>query len=286
MLAQLKQAVPHLEFHLTRIVTEGDRDKSIPPNSLPGQRMFVKEMEEALLDNKIDIAVHSLKDMTTMLPQGLSLAAVTMRLDPRDVLVSRRGKLAELAPGSKIGAGGLRRAAQLLAYRPDLKVTGVRGNVDTRLEKVNCGELDGLITAAAAVIRLGQESLITEYLPPELFLPAAGQGALSIEIRAEDEEVAVLVHPLNDEPTWRSVIAERAFLQVLGVGCRAPVAALGTISGNTLTLQGMVAAINGSRMLKASEEGGSLSSEEIGHQLAQKMLAMGALQLIAEVSNQ
>ena len=245
--------------------------------------MFVKELEEALLDNRIDIAVHSLKDMTTGLPQGLSLAAVTMRLDPRDILVSRYGKLAELAPGSKIGTGSPRRAAQLLAYRPDLKVIGVRGNVDTRLNKVSSGELDGVIIAAAAVIRLGQESRITEYLPLESFLPAVGQGALGIEIRAEDEEMKELVYPLNHEPTQQSVVAERAFLQALGVGCRTPVAALGTMNGNTLTLHGMVATTNGSRVLQATEEGDSQAPEQVGNRLAQRMVDMGALQLITEV---
>lgn len=283
MLAQLKQAAPHLEFSVTRIVTQGDRDKSIPQETMPEQRMFVKEVEEALLNNRIDIAVHSLKDVPTKLPQGLSLAAVTTRLDPRDVLVSRGGKLAELAPGSTIGTGGLRRAAQLLAYRPDLKVIGVRGNVDTRLEKVNRGELDGIIIAAAGVIRLGQESRITEYLPLESFLPAVGQGALGIEVRAEDKEMTELVHPVNHELTWQSAVAERAFLNALGVGCRAPVAALGTMNGNTLTLQGMVATTDGSKILRATEEGDSLAPEQIGKRLAQRMVNIGALQLITEV---
>ena len=283
VVAKLKQAAPHLEFNLTKIVTEGDRDSSISANRISGQRMFVKEVEEALLNNRIDIAVHSLKDMTTRLPQGLSLASVTMRLDPRDVLVSGGRKLAELAPGSKIGTGSLRRAAQLLAYRPDLKVIGMRGNIDSRLKKVSSGEFDGIIVAAAAVIRLGQESRITEYLPLESFLPAVGQGALGIEIRAEDEEMVELVHPLNHEPTRRSVVAERAFLQALGAGCHAPVAALGTTNGNTLTLQGMVATTNGSRILRASEDGDSQAPEQVGNQLAQRMLGMGALPLITEV---
>lgn len=283
MLAQLKQAAPHLEFSVTRIVTQGDRDKSIPQETMPEQRMFVKEVEEALLNNRIDIAVHSLKDVPTKLPQGLSLAAVTTRLDPRDVLVSRGGKLAELAPGSTIGTGGLRRAAQLLAYRPDLKVIGVRGNVDTRLNKVNCGELDGVIIAAAGVIRLGQENRITEYLSLESFLPAAGQGALGIEVRTEDKEMTELAHPVNHKPTWQNVVAERAFLNALGVGCRAPVAALGTMNDNTLTLQGMVATTDGSKILWATEEGDSLAPEQIGKRLAQRMVDIGALQLITEV---
>jgi len=284
VLTQLKQAAPHLDFSLNRIVTEGDRDKSTPLEIAPGQRMFVKELEDALLNNRIDIAVHSLKDMTTALPPGLSLAAVTTRLDPGDVLVTNGEKLAELAPDSTIGTGGLRRAAQLLACRPDLKVTGMRGNVDTRLEKVSRGEFDGIILAAAAIIRLGQEHRITEYLSLESFLPAAGQGALGIEIRAEDKEAAQLISAVNHNPTWQSVIAERAFLNTLGTGCRAPVAALGTINGNTLTLQGMVASNNGKKLLKATETGDNLAPEEIGKRLAQRMVKMGALQLITGVS--
>lgn len=283
MLAQLKQAAPHLEFSLTKIVTQGDHDKSIPLEIMPEQRMFVKELEEALLDNRIDIAVHSLKDMTTKLPQGLSLAAVTERLDPRDVLVTNGKKLSELAAGSTIGTGGLRRAAQLLSYRPDLKVIGVRGNVDTRLKKVTSGKLDGIIIAAAAMIRLGEESKITEYLSLESFLPAVGQGALGMEIRDKDLEMAELVSAVDHKPTWQCVTAERAFLNALEVGCRAPVGALATVNGNTLTLQGMVATMDGSKILKATDEGDTLAPEQVGKRLAQKMVEMGALKLIAEV---
>jgi len=283
VLTQLKQAAPHLEFSLIKIITQGDHDKSIPLEITPEQRMFVKELEEALLDNRINIAIHSLKDMTTRLPQGLSLAAVAERLDPRDVLVSRGKKLSELAPGSTIGTGGLRRAAQLLAYRPDLKVIGVRGNVDTRLKKVTSGKLDGIIIAAAAMIRLGVESRITEYLSLESFLPAVGQGALGIEIRDENLEMAELVSTVNHKPTWQCALAERAFLNALGVGCRAPVGALATVNDNTLTLQGMVATINGSKIISTTEEGDTLAPERVGNQLAQRMVDMGALKLIAEV---
>jgi len=282
VLNQLKQAAPHLEFSLIKILTQGDHDKGIPLEIMPGQRMFVKELEEALLNSRIDIAVHSLKDMTTTLPQGLSLAAVTEQLDPRDVLVSRGEKLGELAAGSTIGTGGLRRATQLLAYRPDLKVIGIRGNVDTRLKKVTSGELDGIIIAAAAMIRLGEESKITEYLSLESFLPAVGQGVLGIEIRDEDLEMAELVSAVNHKPTWQCVTAERAFLNALGVGCRAPVGALATVNDNALTLQGMVATMDGSKTISTTEEGDTLAPEQVGNRLAQRMVNMGALKLIAE----
>jgi len=286
VLARLKQANPGVEFNLTKIVTGGDRDRSIALDRIAGYGVFVKEIEEALLDGRIDVAVHSLKDMPAKIPRGLSLAAVTTRLDPGDVLVSSDGKLAELAPGSRIGTGSLRRAVQLLACRSDLKVQPVRGNVETRVRKVDSGELDGVIVAAAGLIRLGLESRITEYLSLELFLPSVGQGALAIEIRAEDEEIADLVYPLNHEPTWQSVVAERTFLHALGGGCRAPIAALGTVSGDKLMLRGMVASASGNKILQATEEGSAMAPEALGTRLAQRMLEMGASQFITEAKAQ
>lgn len=280
VLASLKEANPGLEFSFTKIITEGDRHKNIPLNRMPDRGVFVKEVEEALLGGRIDLAVHSLKDLPTQIPHRLSLAAVTMRLDPRDAFVSRGRKLSELAPGSIIGTGSLRRTVQLLAYRPTLEVRGIRGNIDTRLRKVFSAELDGVIVAAAAMLRLGWKEKIIEYLSLENFLPEVGQGALAIEIRSEDKEIAKLVRPLNHEPTWRSIVAERTFLQALGGGCRAPIAALGTVTGNSLKLQGMVA--HGSRVLHASEEGSTLTPELVGMRLAQRMLEMGASQFITE----
>ncbi len=280
VLASLKQANPGYKFSITKIITKGDRHKSIPLNRMPGQGVFVKEVEEALLDGRIDLAVHSLKDLPTQIPHRLTLAAVTKRLDPRDAFVSRGKKLGELAPGSIIGTGSIRRTVQLLAYYPALEVRGVRGNIDTRLRKVFSAELDGVIVAAAAMLRLGWKEKIVEYLPLDNFLPEVGQGALAIEIRSEDKEIAELVGGLNHEPTWQSIVAERTFLQALGGGCRAPITALGTVTGNSLKLQGMVA--HGSRILQASEEGSALTPELVGRRLAQRMLEMGASQFITE----
>jgi len=280
--ARLQESNPGLEFSLATMVTRGDRERRVPMDKMPGVGVFVKELEEALLDGRIDLAVHSLKDMPTEIPPGLSLAAVVARLDPRDVLVSKNAGLAELAPGSRIGTGSLRRAVQLLSYRTDLKVQGVRGNVDTRLRKASSGQLDGVILAAAAMIRLGWQERITEYLPLEHFLPAVGQGALGIEIRSGDKQVAELVSVISHRPTWCSVVAERAFLRALGGGCRAPIAALGTVDGDTLRLEGMVAGSGGQSMVRGSEEGDISGPEEVGTKLAQKMLEMGAMQIIAE----
>ena len=226
--------------------------------------------------------MHSLKDVPTELPPRLCLRAVTERLDPRDALVAK-SKLSELAAGATIGTSSLRRTIQLMGCRPDLRARPIRGNIDTRLGKVARGEFDGVIVAAAAMLRLGWQERITEYLPLEHFLPAVGQGALVAEARVDDVDIATLVSPLNNLTSWQGIAAERAFLHALGGGCRAPVAALGTVSGNKLRLEGMVASINGRRVLRALEEGSAASAEEIGAKLAEKMMGMGAAEIIAEV---
>jgi len=283
VVTKIREANPDLEVSISKIVTKGDRNRRTQLDRMAGIGVFVKEIEEALLDGKIDIAVHSLKDVPTEMPQELCLLAVTERLDPRDVLVSRTGRLDEIPPGSKIGTGSLRRTVQLAQYRPDLETCGIRGNIDTRLRKVSSGEVDGVILAAAAILRLGWEDKISEYLPIESFLPAVGQGTLVIEARLDDGEVAELVSPINNLPTWQSITAERTFLSALGGGCRAPIAALGTVSNTTLKLQGMVADVSGQDVLYASQEGNAMAPEEIGAQLAQKMLNMGASEFISEV---
>jgi hydroxymethylbilane synthase len=286
VLDKLQELNPELEFTLDTIVTRGDREHKVPMDRMAGVGVFVKELEEALLDGRIDLAIHSLKDMPTEIPNRLSLAAVVERLDPRDVLVSKTTRLSELAPGSRVGTASLRRAIQVLSYRPDLEICSIRGNIDTRLRKVSSGELDSVILAAAAMIRLGYEERITEYLSPEHFLPSVGQGALGIEIRSGDEHIAELVSVLNHHPTQCSVIAERAFLRALGGGCRAPIAALGTPSSDTLRLDGMVAGTTGQSIIKSSEEGNISGPEQVGIRLAQKILAMGASQLIREAKVQ
>ena len=283
--AKIRAVNPHLEVSISRIVTVGDRNRHTPLDRM-GTAVFVKELEEALLDSRIDLAVHSLKDVPVELPPGLRLLAVTERLDPRDVLVSRSGRLDQLPPGSRIGTGSLRRAVQLAKYRPDFKVSSIRGNVDTRLRKVAAAEYHGVILAAAALMRLGWEDKITEYLPLAQFLPAAGQGALVIEARLDDTEVAGLIAPLNHLQAWQSVTAERAFLEALGGGCRAPIAALAIVSDRTLTLEGMVADASGQKVLQATEEGIAMSPQEAGVRLAKRMLAMGAGELIAGVAEQ
>lgn len=277
--ARIREVSPGIEVVISKIVTEGDRHRQAQPENMEGVGVFVKELEEALLDGRIDIAVHSLKDLPTELPPRLCLLAVTERLDPRDVLVANSG-LNKLASGARIGTGSLRRAVQLGRYRPDLQVDNIRGNIDTRLRKVSSGEFDGVIVAAAAMWRLGWQGRITEYLPLSDFLPAVGQGALAVEARLGDEDIAGLISPLNHPPAWQSINAERAFLRTLGGGCRTPVAALGTVNGNTISLQGMVADVSTGKMLRASEKGSVKSPEEAGERLAEKLLGMGASEFI------
>ncbi|MGA2159100.1 MAG: hydroxymethylbilane synthase [Dehalococcoidia bacterium] len=270
----------NLEVSVREIVTSGDRDRHTQLDRL-GTAVFVKELEEALLRREIDIAVHSLKDLPTEFPEGLRLIAVSERDDPRDALVAK-APLKQLDPGSRIGTGSLRRSIQLRMQRPDLVICPIRGNVDTRLRKVTSGEADGFIVAAAAMLRLGWQDKITEYLPVNDFLPAAGQGALAVEGRLEDKELFDLISPLNHLPTWQCITSERAFLQELGGGCRAPIAALATIEGGELNLNGMIAGKDGSKVLRGSAKGKPDSAEETGIRLARKLFSMGADLMIKE----
>lgn len=272
------------QYDLCKIVTAGDRDRHTQLDRL-GVAAFVKELEEALLDRRIDIAVHSLKDVPTVLPDGLCLAAVSERVDPRDTLISPLG-LMELPEGSTIATGSLRRTVQLAALRPGLNTCNIRGNVDTRLHKVDRGEAHGIIMAAAALIRLGWQHRIKEFLPIEQFLPAVGQGAIVIEARSTDSDLLRMLYELNDLPVWQAVMAERAFLRALGGGCRAPIGALGQVSRNRIRLQGMVAGKKSRKVLRLSIEGIATDAENIGKQLASLLLQQGAADLIAEAEEQ
>ena len=277
----LRAVYPKLSFEITTVKTAGDRDRKTSLKILGGQGIFVKELEEALLRREIDIAVHSLKDMPTDIPAGLKLATVTRRLDPRDVLVSANGMvLSKLPEGVRIGTGSQRRAVQLLAQRRDVAVVDMRGNIDTRLRKCSGGEVDGLVLAAAALIRMKLEDRITEYLPVDKFVPAVGQGALGIEVREDDKLANELVAPLNHEGTWMEVSAERAFLKALGGGCREPIAALGIVKGSSLHMRGMVANSETCEELKAGVKGKPSQAEQLGIRLAQRMMEMGAGRLI------
>jgi hydroxymethylbilane synthase len=281
VISKIKALNSGLEVTLKIIATSGDKDRHTSLENI-GINVFVKELEDALLNRRIDLAVHSLKDVPTDIPAGLKLMAFLEREDPRDVLVAK-APFNQLPAGSKIGTGSLRRSIQLHRYRPDIQAVAIRGNVDTRVRKVTSGELDGVIIAAAGLSRLGCLDKITEYLPLEHFLPSVGQGALALEAREADADITGLEISLNHLPTWQCVTAERAFLLTVGGGCRAPIAALGTVNQNILQLRGMIASVDGEKVLYDRVEGKADSPEDLGLQLARRMLQAGGDELINEV---
>lgn len=274
----IKHFYPDIDIKVKTIVTSGDRDKSSRIEKI-GVAVFVKELEKALLEGSIDIAIHSLKDVPAEIPQGLTLVATPKRLDPRDVLVAKTN-LEQLAPGSRIGTSSLRRTAQLARLRPDIKTTNLRGNIDTRLNRIASGAVDGAIMAAAALLRLGLEDRITQYLPLEHFLPCAGQGALVIEARESDKELVQMLSRIKHVETWQSIIAERTFIEYLGAGCHAPVAVLGNVSGTKLRLDGMVASPDGHKIVRSQVEGEYSHPVKVGVRLAKKILVLGADKLL------
>ena len=282
LMRQLSVAAPQLELSLVKIRTQGDRDRRSSLIQIGGRGVFVKELEEALFRKDIDVAVHSLKDMPSQLDSRLQLAAVPVRRDPRDALVSRSSKtLSQMPAGARIGTGSQRRAIELTAFRPDLNACPLRGNIDTRVNKVRSGELDGVILSAAAMERMGWQNKVTEYLPVEIFLPAACQGALGIEVRVGDE-AAKLAALVNDEESWLTTTAERAFLRTLGGGCRSAIAAMAQVEGNILCMEGMVAGLSSGKIFRAGLKGSCQAAEELGKTLALNMLDMGAEKLIEE----
>ena len=259
----------------------------MPLSKVGGKGLFVKEIEEALLDGRIDLAVHSMKDMPGDIPKGLCIGAIPEREIPQDVLISRHKKpLLELATGAKIGTSSLRRKAQLLHARPDLVVLPLRGNLDTRLKKLETENLDAIVLAAAGVKRLGLESRITEYLDENIMLPAVGQGALCIEVRENDPVVEPIVASLEHPHTRTVILGERAFLNRLEGGCQVPIAAYGKIDKNIFTLAGLVAAVDGKTLFKETLAGPEDSSESIGVKLAERLISMGAEEIIETLKNE
>jgi hydroxymethylbilane synthase len=269
------------DVEMVVITTSGDRFSSAPPDG-SATGIFVKELEAALIGGVIDLAVHSLKDMPTELPEGLALGAVLSRASALDALVCqpRGATLDQLPPGARIGTSSPRRRAQLLHYRRDLQMLPVRGNVDTRLRKLEAGGFDAIILAHAGLERLGLGDLEPYIIPAGICLPAPGQGALAIQIRADDDQTARLIQPLEDVGTRACVTAERALLNALGGGCRAAVGALGTMVGNMLRLEGVVADPHGGRLLRGAVEGAPTEAAAVGQSLACDLAARGAGALI------
>jgi hydroxymethylbilane synthase len=268
---------------LVHIKTTGDRIDT-PLFQVGGKGLFVKEIEEALIRKEVDFAVHSAKDLPAVIPEGLILMAFPEREDPRDALISQAGKkFAEIPQRGKVGTGSLRRQAQLLSLRPDLEVIPLRGNLDTRLKKLSALNLDAVVLASAGLRRMGWEDRISEFFDPEVMIPAIGQGALAIEARQEDERVREVLTPLNHLPTRITVLAERAFSQRLGGGCQVPIAGFARIALERLVLTGLVAGVDGKRLVKGKVEGPLEKNTDLGEGLAEDLLKRGAGEILQEV---
>ena len=270
-----------VEAELVRIRTSGDRFQTAPIAQIGGgagtKGVFIKELEDALLAGTIDIAVHSMKDVPTETPRGLSFPALTRREDPRDCLISREGrKLKDLRLGARIGTSSLRRQAQLLHHRPDLEVLALRGNVDTRLKKVAAGEFDAIVLAMAGVTRLGAQDRVTEIIGPELMLPAVGQGAIGVETRQDDERTSKLVAALDDLESRRCVIAERALLRELEGGCQVPLGAWARQEKAEIYIEACVLSPDGKESLRRDHRGPATDPEGIGRHLADLLIRAGA----------
>ena len=309
--SRLRAAFPTIALRLERIRTMGDKILDVPLAQVGGKALFVKEIEEALLAGQVDLAVHSMKDVPTDLPPGLTIAAIPRREDAADVLISRRGaRLADLPRGARVGTSSLRRQAQLLHIRPDLAIVSLRGNLDTRIRKLSDEGLDAIVLAAAGVARLGLAHVVTEVLPPEVFLPAIGQGALGIEVRepgeaesreprAENREpratsrepraesraarVAEMVKALDDRETHVAVRAERAMLKRLGGGCQVPIAAWATVEADAILLRGLIAATDGVTVIRGEARGTVGEPETVGRDLAEDLLQRGGQAVLGTI---
>ena len=281
---RLQEMHPGLGVEIKTVKTVADRFLHKSLAEMGGKGVFVKELEQALLNDDADLAVHSMKDVTVDLPAGLAISVIMQREDPRDVLVaSRYSSLAELPAGARIGTSSLRRQCQLNATCPGLALQDIRGNVGSRLQKLDNGTYDALILAAAGMKRLGMEDRISVYLGVDDMLPAIGQGALGIETRADDARVLQLVRPLDHEPTRVCVAAERALSRKLYGGCHLPLAAYAEISGEDLSMTALAGYPDGSRIVKDRIAGAAGQAEKLGHELGERLLAQGAHEILAEV---
>ncbi len=288
--ASLEKLSSGVQIELNKIKTTGDKILDVPLAKVGGKGLFVKEIEEALLEGRADIAVHSMKDVPTEFPPGLHLAVICEREDPRDAFISaikdgqfRVKSFNDLPRGARIGTSSLRRSSQLLNKRPDLKIEQLSGNLNTRLRKLDEGLFDAIILAVAGVKRLGWQDRITEILPPEISLPAIGQGAVGIETRIDDKVINSLISELNHSETSICVRAERSVLERLEGGCQVPIAAHARLLNGIITIDGLVGSVTGDRIVKSSIEGNPDNAESLGLRLAENLLAMGAKEILDEV---
>jgi hydroxymethylbilane synthase len=282
--AQLEHFHPGITVELVPMSTQGDKILDTPLAKIGGKGLFVKELETAILEDRADIAVHSMKDVPVEFPEGLMLSTICEREDPRDAFVSNRyANLAELPQGAVVGTSSLRRQCQIKAIRPDLQIRDLRGNVNTRLAKLDAGEFDAIILAAAGLIRLGFVERIRNYISIEQSLPANGQGAVGIECRSADLAIQALLAPLEHAKTRSAVLAERAMNRALQGGCQVPIGAFAVLEGEQLWLRGLVGQLDGREILRAEVRGLSTDAELLGQQLASALLAQGAGEILAAV---
>ncbi|MEW6181823.1 MAG: hydroxymethylbilane synthase [Bacillota bacterium] len=280
----LKRRWPEYRFSIKKIKTVGDKILDVALAKIGDKGLFTKELEVALLNKEIDIAVHSMKDVPTLLPEDLVIGAVLEREYPGDVLVSTSGKVLDGLPqGARVGTSSLRRQAQLKHYRPDLVIVPVRGNVITRLNKLKAGDFDAIVLAWAGLARLGLEGHATQRLPYSVCLPAVAQGAIGIEIRANDPEITRLTEVLDDADTRAQVLAERALMRRLEGGCQVPIGAIASTMNEELTIEGVVADLGGRRLVRAQDSGPVFQAEEVGMRLAEKLLGIGGDKILESI---
>ena len=281
---RLREEYPELSVTQKRVTTKGDRILDVPLAKIGGKGLFTKELEEEMLSGDIDLAVHSLKDMPAKVPDGLVIAAVTKRLDPGDALVSNRfSSFEELPQGAKVGTSSLRRRAQLLCARPDLEMLDLRGNVNTRLRKLDEGEYDAIVLAVAGLKRLGFADRIRQVLPRDMVLPAVGQGALAIETRADDKETRDMLAFLRDDDTICCTEAERSFLARVEGGCQVPVGVYATAEGDVLKVEAVIASLDGQRFYRGDVNGTRKDAAKLGENLAEKLLDEGGAEILKEL---
>ncbi|QNW94580.1 hydroxymethylbilane synthase [Acinetobacter seifertii] len=279
--ARLQELHPDLTVELVKFVTQGDKILDTPLAKIGGKGLFVKELEAALLDGRADLAVHSMKDVPMALPEGLTLAVICEREDPLDAFVSNQfEKFADLPQGARVGTSSLRRKSQILKQRPDLQIIDLRGNVGTRLGKLDDGQYDAIILASAGLKRLGLENRIRHTIEPNVSLPAVGQGALGLECRADDQEVLALIQPLLHIETDVCVRAERAFNAYLEGGCQVPIAGYATLQDGKIHIEGRVGSVDGQTLLRAEMTDEAHNAQQLGENLARNLLEQGAGDLL------
>ncbi|MBT5549739.1 MAG: hydroxymethylbilane synthase [Nitrospina sp.] len=281
---KLESENPEIPVELVIIKTSGDKIQDVPLAKIGGKGLFVKEIEEALLRKEVDFAVHSMKDMPIKFPFALCIASVTKRENPFDALISKNNvRLADLPKGAKVGTGSLRRISQLLHYRPDLELVPLRGNLDTRIKKLETEGLDAIILAAAGLIRMGWEDKISEIISPEILLPAMGQGAVGIESRKNDVDNQILLADMDDENTHLALDAERAIVTQLEGGCNVPIGAFATIDGDEMTVRGLVASLDGKTVYKKEIRGNKIQAITLGKELGNALIEMGGDKIMQEI---